>query len=112
LIALDNAQIKYSTVQNWDPGDKDGKGGIFNFVTKRGACRGINSKISWTQVETSTGCFTQPAPIIPGIAWLASMNPESSSPTVVPATTVVGEWYPIHRRLMLPELLFDLMIPG
>ncbi|MEJ2103958.1 MAG: Fe-S cluster assembly protein SufB, partial [Ignavibacteriaceae bacterium] len=50
LIALDNAQIKYSTVQNWYPGDKDGKGGIYNFVTKRGACRGINSKISWTQV--------------------------------------------------------------
>ncbi len=52
LITLDNAQIKYSTVQNWYPGDKDGKGGIFNFVTKRGACRGVNSKISWTQVET------------------------------------------------------------
>ncbi len=54
LIALDNAQIKYSTVQNWYPGDKDGKGGIYNFVTKRGACRGINSKISWTQVETGS----------------------------------------------------------
>lgn len=54
LIALDNAQIKYSTVQNWYPGDKDGKGGIYNFVTKRGACRGVNSKISWTQVETGS----------------------------------------------------------
>ena len=54
LVALDNAQIKYSTVQNWYPGDKDGKGGIYNFVTKRGACRGINSKISWTQVETGS----------------------------------------------------------
>ena len=52
LIALDDAEIKYSTVQNWYPGDKDGKGGIFNFVTKRGACRGRRSKISWTQVET------------------------------------------------------------
>ena len=52
LVALDNAQIKYSTVQNWYPGDKQGKGGIYNFVTKRGACRGVNSKISWTQVET------------------------------------------------------------
>ena len=51
LITLDNAQIKYSTVQNWYPGDKNGKGGIYNFVTKRGAARGINSKISWTQVE-------------------------------------------------------------
>jgi len=54
LVALDDAQIKYSTVQNWYPGDKDGKGGIYNFVTKRGACRGKNSKISWTQVETGS----------------------------------------------------------
>ena len=54
LIALDNAEIKYSTVQNWYPGDKDGKGGIFNFVTKRGICKGVNSKISWTQVETGS----------------------------------------------------------
>ena len=52
LIALDDAEIKYSTVQNWYPGDKDGKGGIYNFVTKRGLCKGKNSKISWTQVET------------------------------------------------------------
>jgi Fe-S cluster assembly protein SufB len=54
LIAFDDAQIKYSTVQNWYPGDKNGKGGIYNFVTKRGACRGKNSKISWTQVETGS----------------------------------------------------------
>ena len=54
LIALDDAEIKYSTVQNWYPGDKDGKGGIYNFVTKRGDCRGNNSKISWTQVETGS----------------------------------------------------------
>tara|TARA_X000001382_G_scaffold59418_1_gene40927 strand:- start:391 stop:1848 length:1458 start_codon:yes stop_codon:yes gene_type:complete len=54
LVALDNAEIKYSTVQNWYPGDTEGKGGIYNFVTKRGACRGINSKISWTQVETGS----------------------------------------------------------
>ncbi|MGD0540302.1 MAG: Fe-S cluster assembly protein SufB [Tepidisphaeraceae bacterium] len=54
LVALDNASIKYSTVQNWYPGDKDGKGGIYNFVTKRGACRGRASKISWTQVETGS----------------------------------------------------------
>ncbi len=66
LVALDNAQIKYSTVQNWYPGDKEGRGGIYNFVTKRGACRGINSKISWTQVETGSaitwkypGCILQ-----------------------------------------------------
>jgi Fe-S cluster assembly protein SufB len=54
LIALDNAQIKYSTVQNWYPGDKQGRGGIYNFVTKRGIARGVNSKISWTQVETGS----------------------------------------------------------
>jgi len=66
LVALDNAQIKYSTVQNWYPGDKEGKGGIYNFVTKRGKCLGINSKISWTQVETGSaitwkypGCILQ-----------------------------------------------------
>ncbi len=54
LVALDDAEIKYSTVQNWYPGDKEGKGGIFNFVTKRGDCRGRNAKISWTQVETGS----------------------------------------------------------
>jgi len=54
LVALDRAQIKYSTVQNWYPGDKDGKGGIYNFVTKRGKCAGVASKISWTQVETGS----------------------------------------------------------
>jgi Fe-S cluster assembly protein SufB len=66
LVALDNAQIKYSTVQNWYPGDKQGRGGIYNFVTKRGKCAGVNSKISWTQVETGSaitwkypGCILQ-----------------------------------------------------
>jgi Fe-S cluster assembly protein SufB len=54
LVALDDAEIKYSTVQNWYPGDASGKGGIYNFVTKRGDCRGDNSKISWTQVETGS----------------------------------------------------------
>ena len=54
LVALEGAEIKYSTVQNWYPGDENGKGGIYNFVTKRGACRGANSKISWTQVETGS----------------------------------------------------------
>jgi Fe-S cluster assembly protein SufB len=54
LVALDNASIKYSTVQNWYPGDKEGRGGIYNFVTKRGKCAGVNSKISWTQVETGS----------------------------------------------------------
>ena len=66
LVALDNATVKYSTVQNWYPGDKEGKGGIYNFVTKRGKCLGKNSKISWTQVETGSaitwkypGCILQ-----------------------------------------------------
>jgi Fe-S cluster assembly protein SufB len=66
LVALDRATIKYSTVQNWYPGDKEGKGGIFNFVTKRGKCAGISSKITWTQVETGSaitwkypGCILQ-----------------------------------------------------
>jgi Fe-S cluster assembly protein SufB len=54
LVTLDDAEIKYSTVQNWYPGDEDGKGGIYNFVTKRAACRGRNSKVSWTQVETGS----------------------------------------------------------
>src|SRR5688572_14337901 len=54
LVALENATIKYSTVQNWYPGDREGRGGIYNFVTKRGACRGKRSKISWTQVETGS----------------------------------------------------------
>ncbi len=54
LISMERAEIKYSTVQNWYPGDKDGKGGVYNFVTKRGACRGYRSKISWTQVETGS----------------------------------------------------------
>ncbi len=54
IVVLDNAEVKYSTVQNWYPGDKDGKGGVYNFVTKRAACRGVNSKVSWTQVETGS----------------------------------------------------------
>ena len=54
IVILKNAEVKYSTVQNWYPGDKDGKGGVYNFVTKRAACRGENSKVSWTQVETGS----------------------------------------------------------
>lgn len=67
LVALDGAQIKYSTVQNWYPGDKDGKGGIYNFVTKRGACRGKRSKISWTQIETGSAItWKYPSVILQG----------------------------------------------
>ena len=67
LIALDDANIKYSTVQNWYPGDKDGKGGIYNFVTKRGSCTGARSKISWTQVETGSAItWKYPSVILKG----------------------------------------------
>ena len=67
LVALDEAEIKYSTVQNWYPGDKNGKGGIYNFVTKRGACRGYKSKISWTQVETGSAItWKYPSVILQG----------------------------------------------
>jgi Fe-S cluster assembly protein SufB len=67
LIAMDNAEIKYSTVQNWYPGDKDGKGGIYNFVTKRGICMGESSKISWTQVETGSSItWKYPSVILKG----------------------------------------------
>ncbi|OJY84527.1 MAG: Fe-S cluster assembly protein SufB [Sphingobacteriales bacterium 44-15] len=67
LIALENAEIKYSTVQNWYPGDKEGNGGIYNFVTKRGVCRGANAKISWTQVETGSAItWKYPSVILQG----------------------------------------------
>ncbi|MHA4812290.1 Fe-S cluster assembly protein SufB [Flavitalea flava] len=67
LIAMENAEIKYSTVQNWYPGDKEGKGGIFNFVTKRGICKGARSKISWTQVETGSSItWKYPSVILQG----------------------------------------------
>ena len=67
LIALEDAEIKYSTVQNWYPGDKEGKGGIFNFVTKRGKCAGANSRISWTQVETGSAItWKYPSVILQG----------------------------------------------
>jgi Fe-S cluster assembly protein SufB len=67
LVAMENAEIKYSTVQNWYPGDKQGRGGIYNFVTKRGICRGDNSKISWTQVETGSAItWKYPSVILKG----------------------------------------------
>ena len=67
LVALDNAEIKYSTVQNWYAGNEDGVGGVYNFVTKRGACRGVNSKISWTQVETGSAItWKYPSVILQG----------------------------------------------
>lgn len=67
LIALEGAEIKYSTVQNWYPGDKEGKGGIYNFVTKRGICKGANAKISWTQVETGSAItWKYPSVILQG----------------------------------------------
>ncbi|GIR16289.1 MAG: hypothetical protein CM15mP29_2770 [Alphaproteobacteria bacterium] len=68
MVALEGAEIKYSTVQNWYPGDEEGKGGVYNFVTKRGDCRGDNSKISWTQVETGSAItWKYPSCILKGI---------------------------------------------
>lgn len=67
IVAMEGAEVKYSTVQNWYPGDKDGKGGIYNFVTKRGLCKGANSKISWTQVETGSAVtWKYPSTILMG----------------------------------------------
>ncbi len=67
IVALDNAEVKYSTVQNWYPGDKEGKGGVYNFVTKRGICKGPNSHISWTQVETGSAItWKYPSVILQG----------------------------------------------
>jgi Fe-S cluster assembly protein SufB len=67
LVAMDNAEIKYATVQNWYPGSKEGKGGIYNFVTKRGKCKGVNSRISWTQVETGSAItWKYPSVILQG----------------------------------------------
>jgi Fe-S cluster assembly protein SufB len=67
ILAMDNAEVKYSTVQNWYPGDKEGKGGIYNFVTKRGICQGAHSKISWTQVETGSSItWKYPSVILKG----------------------------------------------
>src|SRR5690606_32160279 len=67
LVAMEGAEIKYSTVQNWFPGDAEGKGGIFNFVTKRGICKGDRSKISWTQVETGAAItWKYPSVILKG----------------------------------------------
>ena len=67
LVALEDAEIKYSTLQNWYPGDKNGEGGVFNFVTKRGLCSGSNSKISWTQVETGSAItWKYPSVILKG----------------------------------------------
>lgn len=67
IVALDHAEVKYSTVQNWYPGDKEGKGGIYNFVTKRGICKGVHSKISWTQVETGSAItWKYPSVILKG----------------------------------------------
>ncbi len=67
IVAMDHAEVKYSTVQNWYPGDKEGKGGIYNFVTKRGICKGVHSKISWTQVETGSAVtWKYPSVILKG----------------------------------------------
>ncbi len=76
LVAMDDASIKYSTVQNWYPGDANGKGGIYNFVTKRAACRGARSKVSWTQVETGSAItWKYPSCILQGEDSVGSSTP-------------------------------------
>jgi len=75
IIALDRSEVKYSTVQNWYPGDKNGKGGIYNFVTKRGICRGVSSKISWTQVETGSAItWKYPSCVLLGVNSIGEFN--------------------------------------
>ena len=75
IIALDRAEVKYSTVQNWYPGDKNGKGGVYNFVTKRGICKGESSKISWTQVETGSAItWKYPSCILQGDNSIGEFN--------------------------------------
>src|SRR5258707_1138530 len=88
LVAHDDATIKYSTIQNWYPGDKEGKGGIYNFVTKRGLAQGRRSKITWTQVETGSaitwkypGCILQGAGSIGEVYYLASTNNRQQADT-------------------------------
>lgn len=82
LVAMEDAEIKYSTVQNWYPGDKDGKGGIYNFVTKRGICAGDRSRISWTQVETGSAITWK----YPSVILKATTPLESFSPSLLPET--------------------------
>ena len=87
LVALDDAEIKYSTVQNWYPGDADGKGGIYNFVTKRGDCRGDRSKISWTQVETGSAITWKYPSCILRATVRAASSTRSPSPTTASRST-------------------------
>ena len=83
LVAMDDAEIKYSTVQNWYPGDENGKGGIYNFVTKRGDCRGASSKISWTQVETGSSITWK----YPSASCAATIRSASFIPSPSPTTS-------------------------
>src|SRR6059036_3774864 len=92
LIALDKAEIKYSTVQNWYPGDAEGKGGIYNFVTKRGLCKGRNSKISWTQVETGSAItWKYPSCVLQGKTRSANSIP-SPSRIIISRPTPERRW--------------------
>lgn len=88
LVALDDAEIKYSTVQNWYPGDKDGKGGIYNFVTKRGDCRGDRSKISWTQVETGSAITGNTRPAFCAATTAVANSIRLRFPTAISRSTV------------------------
>ena len=128
LVALEDAQIKYSTVQNWYPGDKNGKGGIYNFVTKRGHCRGDRSKISWTQVETGSAItWKYPSCILKGddsigefysVAVTNNMQLGYFQVIAEPVSTCVQEileFFPLHKPLLVTKLYippFPFSSPG
>ena len=111
LVTLDDAEIKYSTVQNWYPGDEDGKGGIYNFVTKRGLCKGANSKISWTQVETGSAItWKYPSCVLKETTLLVSSTPSQSrtiynKPIQVPKWCTLGKIPdpPLFRKVSRPD---------
>src|SRR5436853_393810 len=91
LIALDDAEIKYSTIQNWYPGDKNGRGGVYNFVTKRGDCRGQNAKISWTQLETGSAItWKYPSCILRGDNARAELQNLRGDAVLLPAARPLG----------------------
>ncbi len=96
LVALDHAQIKYSTVQNWYPGDAEGRGGIYNFVTKRGACRGRGSKISWTQVETGSAItWKYPSVILQGDDSIGEFHTWKYPSVILQGDDSIGEFHSV-----------------
>jgi len=116
IIAMDRAEVKYSTVQNWYPGDKDGNGGIYNFVTKRGMCKGESSKISWTQVETGSAItWKYPSCILAGDNSVGEFFPVAVTNTVGFWLAGAGMWFgtgPVvwHSNLWVWTILIYLLL--